>query len=214
MESRNTENQSVDLDHLAETAATVAAEAKEADTAREQLEAAQADLFERVIKTARPALRAIGTRPLIAYSIKHHADVNYYGGIEEEERPPWRAVCLSAESFDPTEDAPRANEGSFEGEDLAVREDGILVELRYSGSWSRWQGSSWGWTAEVIEYANPAEAIGAGWTDIDSYIERLTEALDTAIGSRKKAVAANRARAEQLGAIVSLLNTKPKGGRA
>jgi hypothetical protein len=212
MESKHT----VDLEHLAETAATVAAEAAEADAAREQLEAAQAALLERVIASVRPALRAIGTRPLDAYHMAHHADVNHNGGVRTEERFPFRCVCISDGEPGPMEDAPRANEGAYHGEDLFVREDGALIGFTYSGSWSRWQGSSWGWTAEITQYPTPAEAIAAGWRNVDAYVKNLAAAVAKAEGSRANAIATNRARAEQLTAIVALLAAKPKakGGQS
>ena len=200
-----------DLDRLATVAATVAAEAEQADQARSELAAAQASLLSRVIDLARPALRAIGTRPKTSVSVAHHADVNYGGGVDTIERYPSRCLCLNSERPGPDEDNPRANGGAYEGADLFLREDGTLLELRYSGDWSRWQGSSWGWTAEVKEYTNPLEAIGDGWGDVDAYVATIAAALDKTVGSRETATAKNRQRAEQLGAIVSLL---AKGGRS
>jgi hypothetical protein len=206
------------LDAIAETAeaiASVAAEAREADAAREQLEAAQAALLERVIASVRPALRALGTRPLVAQHVAHHADVNHNGGVRTEERYPSRCVCISEGEPGPMEDTPRANEGTYHGEDLFIREDGTLIGLTYSGSWSRWQGSSWGWTAEITEYVSPLEAIAAGWARVDAYVRNLAAAVVKAEGSRKNAIAANRARAEQLTAIVALLAANgKKGGRS
>jgi len=208
MEQRTTD----DLARIAERAASVAAEAAEANAAREQLEAAQAALLDRVIASVRPALRAIGTRPLVACHVAHHADVNHNGGVRTEERFPFRCVCISDGEPGPMEDTPRANEGAYHGEDLFVREDGALIGFTYSGSWSRWQGSSWGWTAEITQYPTPAEAIAAGWRNVDAYVKNLAAAVAKAEGSRKNAIAANRARAEQLTAIVSLLGTTQKKG--
>jgi len=203
----------VDLDRLATTAATVAAEAAQADEAQGALDIAQALLLGKVIGIARPALRAIGTRPVIAYAMRHHADVNYNGGVREKERYHMRAVCLTDSEPWPTEDTPRANEGSYSGEDLFVREDGTLIALRYTGSWSRWQGSSWGWSADVTEYESALEAIRDGWTHVDNYIARLAEALEKAVGSREKSTAASIARAEKIGAVVSLLASGKGGAR-
>lgn len=212
MEQRTTD----DLARIAERAEAVAAEAEEADAAREQLEAAQAALLERAIASVRPALRAIGTRPLVAWHVAHHADVNHNGGVRTEERYPSRCVCISEGEPGPMEDTPRANEGTYHGEDLFIREDGALIGFAYSGSWSRWQGSAWGWTAEITEYTTPAEAIAAGWTRVDAYVKNIVEAVTKAEGTRQNAIVANRARAEQLNAIVALLapaNGKKGGAR-
>jgi hypothetical protein len=166
-------NTATNLDRLAVKAEAVAAEAREADAAREQLEAAQAALLERVIDTARPALRAIGTRPLVAAEQRYHA----------------RAVRI---------------DGARPAPCLFVREDGALFVLADPAA---------GQSAEVTEYATPAEAIAAGWNRVDRYVETLAEAVDKAAGTRAGTIAANRARAEQLGAVVALLATKPKANR-
>jgi hypothetical protein len=188
-----------------EWAKTVASEATEGDTALSERRTAEAELLTRVIDLARPALKAIGTRPVIRYHIAHHADVNYNGGARTEERYTHRCVPLSASEFGPEEDCPRANEGTYGGKDLALREDGALVQIEYSGDWSRWQGSSWGYEAEITEYDSAADALADGWTDVDEYIEQLSKRLEAAVGKRKGRVEADRARAEKLAAIRSLL---------
>jgi hypothetical protein len=90
---------------------------------------------------------------------------------------------------------------------LYVREDGALLELARTAP---------DCPAEVTEYPSPAEAVAAGWNRAPRYVEAIADALTRAEGTRAGAIAANRARAEQIGAVVSLLATKPKtkGGRA
>jgi hypothetical protein len=194
---------------------TVASEAAEGDTALSERRTAEAELLARVIDLARPALRAIGTRPVIRYHIAHHADVNYNGGARTEERYEQRCVPLSASEFGPEEDCPRANEGTYGGKDLGLREDGVLVQFDYSGDWSRWQGSSWGYEAEITEYESAADALADGWhtskpdgfapRGVDLYLDRLAQTLESAVGKRKDRVKADRARAEKLAAVSSLL---------
>lgn len=188
-----------------ETVSKVATEDNEAGMARTAKTKAEGELLERVIEMAKPALKAVGTRPQIAYHISHHADVNYYGGVQTEERYAARCVPLSADKFGPEEDCPRANEGRYEGRVFAVRDDGVLVQLTYSGDWSRWQGSSFGYTADVQEYRNALDAIQDGWAKVDEYIERLSKALEGAVGKRKSRTETDRKRADKVTAVFNLL---------
>jgi len=196
----------LDLEKLTESVNKVVTEDEEGHWAREDLVEVMADLLRQVIGFVKPALSAIGDRPVISYAVSHHADVNYAGGIYDETRHEHRCVPLSCGAFGPEEDCARANEGRFEGRDLAVRADGALVCLEYSGSWSRWRGSSWGWQAEVTEYAGAAAAVEDGWTDVEDYITRLADKLSRAVGKRKDRIEADRRRAEKLGAVVALIS--------
>jgi len=196
----------LNLEKLTESVNKVVAEEAESSLARNDLAEVSADLLGQVVGFAKPALSAIGDRPIISHNVSHHADVNYCGGATDETRYAHRCVPLSCAAFGPEEDCPRANEGRFEGRDLAARADGVLVCLEYSGSWSRWQGSSWGWQAEVTEYAGPSEAIADGWTDVEGYITHLADKLSRAVGKRKDRIEADRRRVEKLGAVVALLS--------
>jgi len=189
-----------------ETVSTVAAEDNEADTARTEKRRAEAALLTRIIEMARPALFAIGTRPVIRYEVAHHADVNYGGGVHSQKRAKERYIPLSSSNFEPDEDCPQANEGRYEGRTLAVRaNDDELVCFTFSGSWSRWQGSSWGYEAEITKYWTAVDAIADGWTDVQEYIDQLSELLQAAVGKRKKSTEADLKRAEKLTALTSLL---------
>jgi len=192
-----------DLEHLRELAGRVAAEGQEAGDARQAQREAEAELLGRVIALVLPAIKAVGTRPTIAYRVTGHEDPNRHRTAEE--RYDHRCLLLSDDRWGPVEDQPRDSAGRYEGEDLALREDGVLIELAYAGNWSRWQGSSWGWKATVTEYATPAEALGDGWTDVDGYLKRIGKALETAEGSRAKVTRAARARTAKLRAIVELI---------
>jgi hypothetical protein len=200
-----------DLSRLADIAATVATEAAQADQARAELWTAQAELLGRVIDLARPALRAIGTRTKIAVSVAHHADVNFNGGVDTIEWLSSRALCLSNEKPGPREDTPRANTGTYHGRDLFLVENGTLIGLHYSGTWSRWEGSSWGWSAELVYYEELLDIFLDKWSDVEEYVSTIAAALEKAAGSRQGATKAARERTAQLQAVVALLG---KSGRS
>jgi len=184
--------------------ATVRAEDTASETARRAKRKAEAALFEAVIEKARPVLKAIGTRPKLGEQIRHHADVNYDGGQRTTEHADFRAVLLGGDD-EPSWDCPRANEGTSAGLGLWLREDGTLFEVKSSGSWSRWQGSSWGWAATVKEYDSPEAALNDGWVEVGSYVAAIAEAVSAAVGKRTKSIETDRARAEQVAAISALL---------
>lgn len=197
-----------------ETVSQVVAEHQEAKTARMEKQEAEAALLARIIEMAKPALMAIGTRPVIRYEVAHHEDVNYCGGDRTEERTKERYVPLSDTDFEPGVDHPRANEGRYQGRTLAVRaNDGQLVCFTFSGDWSRWQGSCWGYEAEITEYESAQEALADGWHERKSvyttgprlFIQNLTEQLTNAVGKRQKSTEADRKRAEKLGAVTQLI---------
>lgn len=165
---------------------------------------AKAVLLSRVVEMVRPAVRAVGTRPVVKYDIQHHADCNYYGGVTTEDRYDRRCLLLSGDEWGPDEDCPRANTGNFEGARLALREDGALIVLNYSGDWSRWQGSSWGWEAEVIIYDDCLEVVGE-WPDVEEYIDRIAKALEKARGTRESGTGKAKQRADRLRALATIL---------
>ena len=98
-----------DSEKFKDMVSTVAAEETESDQAHLDRLEAEAELFGAVLQKARPALRAIGTRPVIRYHVAHHADSSYNGGIHTRERYEFRCVPLSSNDFGPAEDCPKAN---------------------------------------------------------------------------------------------------------
>jgi hypothetical protein len=183
----------------------ISGEVEEANAARGEMLKASADILSIAIQKVKPILSAVGTRPVIAYRVQHHADVNYDGGRYDGDRYKYRCVCLSNGDFGPDKDFVRANSGRYEGKDLALRSDGQLIELSYSGTWSRWQGSSYGYTAEVTVYIDVISAIKDGWIDVPVYLENLTSCLLSAVGKKKKRADSDRQLAQKLSALRELL---------
>ncbi len=169
---------------LAQVLPTVLAEDAEALAARERETAAAAVLLERFVAMVKPAVRALGSRPRISQRIF------WVDCCQEEKvtRAPWRGVLLSPGSAGPEEDHPRANAGEYEGVELWLREDGTLIELTYSGSWSRWQGASSSWEAEEREYSSAAAAVKDGWSEVDQIIEHF-EVVRVDVNDKGQAIA-------------------------
>lgn len=194
------------VEQITGMAAMVAAEHQAHQEALAKSQAAGATLLEAVIKAALPALKAIGTRPERAYQVtgsgepgKERSKTTHY---------PHRCLALNCEqkNMGPNRDAPRDNQGEWEGQDFMLREDGVLIEMTYGGTWSRWQGSSWEWEARVIkEYPDAATAIKDGWGDVDYYVERIAQALASAEGTRKEPTAKALAQAERMAAVAKLV---------
>jgi len=183
----------------------VASEYGEAEQATRQAEESAAAYLEQVIQIVKFALKAIGTRPAISRQVRNYADIN--GSDDDEALYDYRCVCLSSTSAGPYENNPRQNQGSYRGVDLLLREDGKMIQMTYEGGWSRWQGSSWGWEAVIVEYVTPMEAFadGWGWQDVDEWIARLANDLEASVGERKDTAKRNLERAERLQACTTLL---------
>jgi hypothetical protein len=191
------------LQQDAETIATEIDAATEALTERQQAEAA---LLDRVIALIRPAIRAIGTRPMVAYKTTGHADVNRHRSSEE--RYDYRVLNITPYRWGPALDNPRDNQGVYEGRDLGLREDGVLVKFVYFGDWSRWQGSSWGWETEITEYTSASAAMADGWIDVEVYIAEIADEIKKAVGSREKTTKSNQKRAQWLSAVCDLIDAQ------
>ncbi|MBI2374253.1 MAG: hypothetical protein HYV07_09655 [Deltaproteobacteria bacterium] len=167
----------------------------------EELEAS-VRLLEAVVKTVKPALPALATRPLIGSRTWWPDSVS---PSTKTDRATWRAVCLDDDKPGPSEDYPRATAGSYEGSDLFLRVDGTLARLDYEGSWSRWQGSTDQWTAEET-VLSPCEALGRyGAGALEEWIGRIAKACEAQLGGSKPIrTKAARERAAKLSAIVKL----------
>ena len=190
------------LKNLSEQAQAVAGEQEDLDRAIDEERTAEAAVLERVIEAIRPGLRALSGRIRTAVDRRHHADVNYHGGTTEEEYDPRCGIRVAGSG--PEEDCPRANAGSYEGCDLYLLSDGSFLELTYEGSWSRWQGSSWGWTS-VATILSPREVMDE--YALDPIVQTISAAVSKAATSegRAKRSAAAKERAEKLRALTTLL---------
>lgn len=195
----------MNLEQLKKNVETVVDENSQAEQAERERSSAEALLLEKVIELVRAGIRAVGDRPKISYEVRHHGDVNYGGGVSDSRRYNKRCLLLSATTWEPDEDCPRANSGSVSDRKLALREDGVLICLEYSGSFSRWQGSSFGWDAEITEYLSAEAALNDGWDDVDEYIERIDEVFARSMGGRNKWTKRMFDRAEKINAIAALI---------
>jgi hypothetical protein len=188
------------IEQIKAKADRVAAEHADVLAAKDAEEAAEAALLEKVVEAVRPALRALASRVKTADRVEHFADVDRQR--ETETLATWRGLCLTG-TPGPLRDNPRDNRGSYEGSDLFLLVDGTFVELAYGGSWSRWQGSSWGWktterTMTIAEVAHEYK--------LEPIVEALSEALDQHTqGGRPARAKAMRERAAKLAALVALI---------
>jgi len=197
----DTDTLEADLSKLAAAISTVVAVNVEADQAHAEKLAAQVALVARILEMARPAARALGTRPKLADTFIVE------GGTIVDQHAIWRGVILTCEprgAGPSRKSTPSDNEGMYEGADVFLRDDGALVELSYEGSWSRWQGTRCEWRGTPREIT--VEEFCRDWTAADpaKLVAQLL-ALADAAGDRTKAIAKARARMDKFRAVLALL---------
>jgi hypothetical protein len=168
--------------------------------AHQEVITAEAVLLDRLIAIVKPALQALGTRPLRSYATSDGK--NGCNPWSEEERFAWRGICATDTRPGPSRDKRGDdNTGTYGSGDLFLCADGTWWELTYEGTWSNWQGatSSWEATAKSMTTAAVARKY-----DFEAIIGRLCQVV-TEVGSREKATAKAKDRAERLQALVVLL---------
>lgn len=186
---------------IAEAAPAVAADHAALEAAAEAEDAAEAAVLEAAIAAARPALRAASGRITTGWRRWWPDNVTTDEAATFDERRGFRIAGVPA-----TEDHPRANRGRYVGKALYLLADGALLLVRYSGDWSRWQGESSEWTADVRD-VTLREALAA--FDLDACLEGIARAiLKQATGGKQARTAAILARAERLRAIAALASGK------
>jgi len=200
-----TDTSSTDLAALAALTAVVTEQDAAHCAAIEAEQQATAAELQRVLDTVRPALRAVCSRVQVGYAAHHQGDVNYDQGASRQYLAE-RGLYLDTDDPGPGQENPRANGGRYLGTDLFLLGDGRLAWLTYSGSWSRWQGSSSSWDADV-EYV-PAE-MAAVEMAAQNRGPRAIAAIRAALaaqadGTKPKATTAALARAERLTALATL----------
>jgi len=182
---------------IAELSPVVAEVAAEATAAVEAEQQAEAELLTRVVGLVKPALRALGTRPKVAYYTWWVGTVR---ADEEYKFLPTRALYLAPD--DKPGPARRGyNDGCYEGRDLFLGEDGLFYTLTYSGHWSNWQGSGSKWEAQMTR-REPLWVVQK--YELDGIINTVTRALQ-AQSTAKRPTAAALARAERLNAVLKLI---------
>ena len=195
-------NLETDLAKLSDTIAPIVAALADSEVAAADELAAQVALVTRILEIARPAVRALGSRP--------KTSDNYIAGEGDvgSTRASWRGLILTCEPKEtgPTRKKIRRddNDGAFQGSDVFLRDDGQLVKLTYEGTWSNWQNARCGWTAEektitVEEFCRRGSAAGP-----DRLVTHLQSLADAA-GDRAKATKTTRDRAAKYRAILALL---------
>jgi len=197
-----TTNLEASLTKLSDTIAPLVAAHAASEEAKTDELAAQVALVARILEIARPAVRALGSRP------KTSNDYIAGEGDVGSTRASWRGLILTCttKELGPSRDKLRRddNDGTYEGRDVFLRDDGQLVELAYSGSWSNWQGSRCGWTTE--ERTITVEAFCRNWaTSAPDRLVVQLQALADAAGDRDKVTKVSRARASKYRAILALL---------
>lgn len=172
------------------------------EVAQHAQRAAEIALLTRILEIVRPAVRALGTRPTVRYQLTNHGDVNYGGGIVRIDEPHReRVLPLNCNRIAPSEDAPRANSGSYEGVDYGLEADGTIVKFVWSGSWSRWQGSTDEFEAEIF-YTDVPKLLEN--ESLNSIIEHIEHAVSKA-GNRENATKKAIERADKIAAILELV---------
>ena len=194
---------------LSEAVPAIVSEAAESDVARARELAASADLLARVVDLVRPAIDALGTRPLLFH------EVRWDGGSRVDDRPVsarWRGVRLAGAGPQSRTTQRSPDGGVYEGRDLLLvrlqdESEGqppgaALVALRYAGAWDdrleRWE-------ATLLRYPSFRAALEDGWGDVAGMIEALAYQARRSVGGREKASRKAVNRAERLEAIVRLL---------
>ena len=189
------------INKLREDALAIASEHDELTRTTTQRQAAEARVLAGVVEAVRPALRAMASRIATSERTSGLATDRQRECKTHHDTPGLRVDGDGLE-----EDCPRDFTGSHEGSALYLLADGTFAVLTYSGSWSRWQGSTSWWEAEVVP-VTVDEVPANGWST-DEIVARIAKALASHQGTRKAASARNVARAEKLGAVAAPLSKK------
>jgi len=199
--------------HTIETAApTVASNLTAHEDAISQERAAAVALLGRAVELARPGLRAVSSRPLVCEDWEDRDDGFQLDDEEPRtERADWAGLYLGdgrpgPERVDRWRQGQEQTRGTWGGTDLFLLPDGTFKSLSYSGTWSRWQGSSSPWMADEADEEIEA-VVAAKWAPSGGQsVKRLAEALQKELdGGRQKATKAALDRAERLRALAALL---------
>lgn len=185
--------------HIAVLAPQAAATQAELDAAIKAERDAEAAVLARAIELARPALRSICYRLKSLHRISGIATDRWREVVDHHPLP---GLHLDGDSK-ADRDAPRDNNGVYEGRGLYLLADGTLAVREWSGSWSRWQGA----TDEEETTLEPVSARDAmdEW-DLGDCLESLRDALrKVADGKAPERAKAARERAERLAAVAALV---------
>lgn len=184
------------LEKLAATADTVAAEHRELTTAIDAKHEQAAALLTAVVERIRPALPALASGVWRSY--RSWWPTNIYN-TDEHDTFKWRGLLVAGSG--PEEDHPQSDQGGYEGGGLWLADDGRWYRVTYDGSWSRWQGADSQWEA-CADRLTVSQVVLA--YDVDEIVTAITAALDSHVGRRAKATASATETAERLAALTTL----------
>ncbi|MBK8593986.1 MAG: hypothetical protein IPN83_00040 [Holophagales bacterium] len=183
---------------LAELARQVSEQNVTMNEAFEEERAAEAALLEKIVESVRPALRALSNRLKASERVWWPTNVET---ANEKTFHPERGIRLAGSG--PEQDYPRANDGSIEGRDLVLLDDGSFATLDWSGNWTRWQGRT-STEESALTRITTAEVV-TEW-NVDVLAAALAKALEAqASGRTEKTTATAKARAEKLRSVSTLL---------
>lgn len=192
------------IEQLTTKISTVIEQEATARVAEQQELAAQVALVTRILEILRPAVRALGTRPVLA-----RIDT----GATSETRASWRGICLTGVPgpLKTVSGHHRAwpdtdTSGVYHGEDVFLVEDGRLVELQYAGTWDQKDGTSdWG----TVECAYTVEKFCLLWAraDPELLLQTILALIDKTGDRHAKATDAANRHAEKFRALLALVKS-------
>jgi hypothetical protein len=192
------------IEKLKARAAELATVAGEQSRAHDVEGAAEVELLDSIVETVRPALKALASR----IQVSHLSQWVSSSDTDETDLFMNGVKGLRVIGDGAFQAHPSANRGHYAGNDLYLTTAGTWLELRYDGSWSRWQGEGDDWTAEQ-ERLNTSEVVER--YSVADIIEAISSAVEAQLeGNRTKATKAALRRAETTNALVTLLR---QGGR-
>jgi hypothetical protein len=189
---------------LGTQAASVAQTATEDAHAVNEEREAEAALLVAVIAAVKPALASMSRR----IRRQHYTTSGQNGcnPVEREEHFDTPGVVL-VDNYHRVKDET-GNRGDLAGERLVLATDGTLAVVERSGSFSHWQGEANTYTA-TWQPVTPREAMDR--YDFDECLTALHDKIEKAAAA-KPDIAARRARARRLRALVELIH-RPEGAR-
>ena len=176
-------------------AAEVASEHDAELAARRAEQEAEAAVLDAAVVAVKPALKALSGSILHrSWASGQSTDKARHGATYHPEQG-IRVAGGPAE-----EDAPRDTAGSYGGRALYLLDDATFAVVRWTGEWSRWQGSDDLVEGGLTVLDGPRGVLMAGWK-LDEILASLSTAL-VKHAANKPATKAMQGRAERLDALV------------
>jgi len=172
---------SIDLETITNNAAKVALRAGAIREAKaREAEAGKALLTAVLAKVGTEALSAIARRPALRSRTWWPTSTQT---ASETTRADWTGICVAG-AAEASEDHPRANRGTYEGDGLFLvpEGDGFTWKcLEWGGAWSRWQGESSEAEATVVDLS--LDEVARTY-DVPKIVAELSEAFAKAASHR------------------------------